>query len=127
MKTADVIRLLVLAFAPFAPVRRALTIEVVGCLLALVVLCSAVAYVLYYRLIANVGPAKAYRHIPHPGVRHLAGRSLSRGEGDAADARRLRHRYPRHRAGRPPAVKTRRRVTVFSPHRPGAHVRSRVW
>ena len=53
------IRLLVLAFAPFAPVRRALTIEVVGCLLALVVPCSAVAHVLYYRLIANVGPAKA--------------------------------------------------------------------
>ena len=50
---------LVLSFTPLSPMRSALTPEVAACLLALALLCSAVAFVLYFRLIADVGPAKA--------------------------------------------------------------------
>ena len=50
---------LLLAFTPFSPIRGDLTPQVVGSMLGLALLCSAVAYVLYFRLIADVGPAKA--------------------------------------------------------------------
>ncbi|MBI3884117.1 MAG: DMT family transporter [Opitutae bacterium] len=50
---------LVLLLTPLSAPRSALTPEVAACLLALALLCSAVAYVLYFRLIADVGPAKA--------------------------------------------------------------------
>ncbi len=44
---------------PFSPVRGEITATVVGNVLALALLCSAVAYLLYYRLIADVGPSRA--------------------------------------------------------------------
>ena len=50
---------LVLTGVPLTPARGALTPEVAGCLLGLGLLCSALAYVLYFRLIADVGPARA--------------------------------------------------------------------
>src|SRR4249919_2970488 len=40
-------------------VRRELSPPVVGNVLGLALLCSAVAYLLYYRLIADVGPTRA--------------------------------------------------------------------
>jgi drug/metabolite transporter (DMT)-like permease len=51
--------LVLLPFVPFAPARAEITpfIALIGCALAL--LCSAVAYLLYFRLIADVGPTKA--------------------------------------------------------------------
>jgi drug/metabolite transporter (DMT)-like permease len=44
---------------PFSPVRGAITAAVAGDVLALALLCSAIAYLLYYRLIADVGPSRA--------------------------------------------------------------------
>lgn len=51
--------LVLLPFMSLAPVRAEITpyIALIGCALAL--LCSAVAYLLYFRLIADVGPTKA--------------------------------------------------------------------
>lgn len=51
--------LMLLPFVPLAPVRGEVTgfIVVIACSLAL--LCSAIAYVLYFRLLADVGPTKA--------------------------------------------------------------------
>jgi drug/metabolite transporter (DMT)-like permease len=48
-----------LPLAPFAPPAGALSPVVVANVLALALLCSAVAYLLYYRLIADVGPTRA--------------------------------------------------------------------
>ena len=50
---------IILPFLPLAPMRGELTpfIGAVACALAL--LCSAVAYMLYFRLIADVGPTNA--------------------------------------------------------------------
>ena len=48
-----------LPFAPFAPLRSEPTWQVIGAVVALALLCSAVAYFLYYRLIADVGPTRA--------------------------------------------------------------------
>jgi drug/metabolite transporter (DMT)-like permease len=44
---------------PFAPPTSPLTPLIVANILGLAVLCSSVAYVLYYRLIADVGPTRA--------------------------------------------------------------------
>jgi drug/metabolite transporter (DMT)-like permease len=44
---------------PFAPPPGTITAGVIGNALALALLCSAVAYLLYYRLIADVGPTRA--------------------------------------------------------------------
>lgn len=44
---------------PFAPVQGPVTPLVIGNLLGLALLCSALASVLYYRLVANVGPSRA--------------------------------------------------------------------
>jgi drug/metabolite transporter (DMT)-like permease len=51
--------LVLLPLVPFAPVRGELTASVLGNVLALALLCSAIAYLLYYRLIADVGPTRA--------------------------------------------------------------------
>ena len=48
-----------LPLAPFAPVRGEITTVVVANVLGLALLCSAVAYLLYYRLIADIGPTRA--------------------------------------------------------------------
>lgn len=48
-----------LPLVPFVPPPGALTATVVANMLALALLCSAVAYLLYYRLIADVGPSRA--------------------------------------------------------------------
>lgn len=48
-----------LPLTPFAPLRGELTPFIVGNVLALALVCSAVAYLLYYRLIADVGPTRA--------------------------------------------------------------------
>jgi drug/metabolite transporter (DMT)-like permease len=48
-----------LPFVPFAPPPGALTAAVVANVLGLALLCSAIAYLLYYRLIADVGPTRA--------------------------------------------------------------------
>jgi len=48
-----------LPIAPFAPPPGAVTAGVLANVLALALLCSAVAYLLYYRLIADVGPTRA--------------------------------------------------------------------
>ena len=49
---------LMLPLVPFAPVRGEVTAVVIGNALGLALLCSAVAYVLYYRLMADVGPTR---------------------------------------------------------------------
>jgi drug/metabolite transporter (DMT)-like permease len=46
-------------FVPFAPPRAAVTPLIVGNALALALVCSSIAYVLYYRLIADIGPTRA--------------------------------------------------------------------
>jgi drug/metabolite transporter (DMT)-like permease len=48
-----------LPLAPFAPVRGEITTVVVANVLGLALLCSAIAYLLYYRLIADIGPTRA--------------------------------------------------------------------
>ena len=51
--------LALLPLTPFAPATGTLTGIVVANMLALALLCSAVAYLLYYRLIADLGPSRA--------------------------------------------------------------------
>lgn len=51
--------LLLLPAALISPPRGAVTPVIAGCALALALVCSAAAYVLYYRLIADCGPVKA--------------------------------------------------------------------
>jgi len=46
-------------FVPFAPPTSAVTPLIVGNVLLLALLCSSIAYVLYYRLIADIGPTRA--------------------------------------------------------------------
>ncbi len=46
-------------FVPFAPPPGAITPLIVANVLALAVVCSSVAYALYYRLIADIGPTRA--------------------------------------------------------------------
>ena len=48
-----------LPLTPFAPATGNLTGIVVANMLALALLCSAVAYLLYYRLVADLGPSRA--------------------------------------------------------------------
>jgi drug/metabolite transporter (DMT)-like permease len=48
-----------LPFVPFAPLRGTIDAVIVANVLALALLCSAVAYLLYFRLIADVGPTRA--------------------------------------------------------------------
>lgn len=50
---------LLLPVLPLSPVRALPTMMETGVILALALLCSAVAYVLYFRLIASVGPTRA--------------------------------------------------------------------
>ena len=51
--------LVLLPLVPFAPARGEITAAVVANALGLSLLCSAVAYLLYYRLIADIGPTRA--------------------------------------------------------------------
>jgi drug/metabolite transporter (DMT)-like permease len=51
--------LVLLPIVPFTPPPGVLSAVVVGNVLGLSLLCSAVAYVLYYRLIADIGPTRA--------------------------------------------------------------------
>jgi drug/metabolite transporter (DMT)-like permease len=51
--------LVILPFVGLAPVRGAVTVQIVLLALGLAVICSAFAYILYYRLIADLGPTKA--------------------------------------------------------------------
>jgi drug/metabolite transporter (DMT)-like permease len=51
--------LVLLPLVPFAPPPGAITATVVANVLGLALLCSAIAYVLYYRLIADLGPTRA--------------------------------------------------------------------
>lgn len=51
--------LVLLPFLPLAPLRGEPTLFVVAIACALALLCSAVAYFLYFRLIADIGPTKA--------------------------------------------------------------------
>lgn len=51
--------LVLLPVVPFAPAPGAVTPVVIVNVLALALLCSAVAYLLYYRLIADIGPTRA--------------------------------------------------------------------
>jgi drug/metabolite transporter (DMT)-like permease len=51
--------LLLAPIIPFAPVRGDVTITVATEVVVFALLCSAVAYLLYYRLIVEVGPTKA--------------------------------------------------------------------
>jgi drug/metabolite transporter (DMT)-like permease len=48
-----------LPLLPFAPIRGEISSIVVANMLALAIVCSAVAYVLYFRLISELGPTKA--------------------------------------------------------------------
>jgi len=48
-----------LPLVPFSPVRGEITPAVVVNVLGLALLCSAIAYLLYYRLIADIGPTRA--------------------------------------------------------------------
>jgi drug/metabolite transporter (DMT)-like permease len=48
-----------LPLVPFAPAPGAITPAVAANVLGLALLCSAVAYLLYYRLIADIGPTRA--------------------------------------------------------------------
>jgi len=51
--------LVILPWVPFAPARSEPTLAVAFSILALALLCSTVAFVLYFRLIANVGATRA--------------------------------------------------------------------
>jgi drug/metabolite transporter (DMT)-like permease len=51
--------LLLIPAIPLAPLRGDVTLSVVAGILGFALLCSAVAYLLYYRLIADIGPTKA--------------------------------------------------------------------
>lgn len=51
--------LFLLPLIPFSPMRGDFTPPIWGYLLALALLCSSVAYLLYFRLIENLGPTKA--------------------------------------------------------------------
>jgi len=51
--------IVLLPFVPLSPPTGELTAPVIANVLALALLCSAVAYLLYYRLIADVGPSSA--------------------------------------------------------------------
>jgi len=51
--------IVLLPLVPFAPVRGEITPVVVANVLGLALLCSAIAYLLYYRLIADIGPTRA--------------------------------------------------------------------
>lgn len=51
--------LVLLPFLPLAPIRGEVGPLIVGVALGLALLCSAVAYLLYFRLIADLGPSKA--------------------------------------------------------------------
>jgi len=51
--------LVLLPLVPFAPPPGAVTAAVVANVLGLALLCSAIAYLLYFRLIADVGPTRA--------------------------------------------------------------------
>jgi len=51
--------LVVLPLLPFYPVQSAVTVTVVLSVLALAFLCSTVAFAIYFRLMADVGPTKA--------------------------------------------------------------------
>lgn len=74
MKTKNVIQLSSLAsiwggsfifirvlapFLIFFPIRHTIDLHIIENILVLAFLCSAVAYIIYYRLIADVGPSKA--------------------------------------------------------------------
>ncbi|MFZ6757653.1 DMT family transporter [Undibacterium sp. Ji50W] len=48
-----------LPFLPLAPVRGEITSTIVMVAIALALLCSAVAYLIYFRLMADLGPTKA--------------------------------------------------------------------
>jgi drug/metabolite transporter (DMT)-like permease len=51
--------IVLLPLVPFAPASGQITLAVVANVLGLALLCSAIAYLLYYRLIADVGPTRA--------------------------------------------------------------------
>ncbi|MCX6830342.1 MAG: DMT family transporter [candidate division Zixibacteria bacterium] len=51
--------LLLIPAIPMAPLRGEVTLSVVAGILGFALLCSAIAYLLYYRLIADIGPTKA--------------------------------------------------------------------
>jgi drug/metabolite transporter (DMT)-like permease len=51
--------LALLPLAAFAPIHGAITLPVIANVLLLALVCSAVAYVLYFRLLADVGPTRA--------------------------------------------------------------------
>jgi drug/metabolite transporter (DMT)-like permease len=51
--------LLLIPAIPFAPIKGVVTPTVVVSVIVFALLCSAVAYLLYYRLIADLGPTKA--------------------------------------------------------------------
>ncbi len=48
-----------LPLVPLSPIRGDFGVVVVGNMLALALLCSAIAYLLYFRLIADIGPTRA--------------------------------------------------------------------
>lgn len=48
-----------LGFVPFFPTQGAFTPKIVLCLLALALMCSSFAFILYFRLIESVGPTRA--------------------------------------------------------------------
>jgi len=51
--------ILMLPFIPLAPPEGTFTLTVIVSILCLSLLCSAVAYLLYYRLVVDVGPTRA--------------------------------------------------------------------
>ena len=51
--------LLLLPVIPLSPVRGSVTLLVAGGVVVFALLCSAIAYLIYYKLIADVGPTKA--------------------------------------------------------------------
>jgi drug/metabolite transporter (DMT)-like permease len=51
--------LLLIPAIPFAPAQGAITASMIVGIIAFALLCSAIAYILYFRLIENIGPTKA--------------------------------------------------------------------
>ena len=51
--------IVLLPLVPFAPPRSEITLAIVANVLGLALLCSSIAYLLYYRLIADIGPTRA--------------------------------------------------------------------
>jgi drug/metabolite transporter (DMT)-like permease len=92
--------LLVIPALPVLPARGPATIGIMGAALALGVLCSGVAYILYFKLIEDVGTTSALTvTFLNPLFGILWGALFLQRSGGLVHDRRRGHRHHRHGAG----------------------------